>query len=100
MKKEKPAYRKNLALIITLIILISLSLIVALGISYRLTFKNIENEFSSKKIDVFEETVKPYNQLFLDKIPEISYYQGYLDSVLASKYIYTVLKKYQFVDKV
>ena len=44
--------------------LISISLILALILSYSLTKKYIQDEFSSLKIDVLDQTIEPYNQLF------------------------------------
>jgi len=72
----------------------------AFYLAYNLTSKYVENEFASQKIEVFEETLKPYNDFFQNKIPEISFYQGYLDSGQAAKYIDTVFRKFQFVDRV
>jgi len=72
----------------------------AFFLSYNLTSKYVMNEFASQKIDVLEETVKPYNVFFQNKIPEISFYQGYLDSGQTSKYIDTIFKKFQFVERV
>ncbi len=87
-------------LIISFMVLISVSLILALILGYSLTKKYVENEFSALKIDIFEQTVAPYNSLFQNKIPEISFYQGFLDSLSAVKYADTVFKKYPFVEHV
>ncbi|MEO5909512.1 MAG: HAMP domain-containing sensor histidine kinase [Pelobium sp.] len=99
MELQKNSYRKNFMLIISFMVLISVSLVLALILGYSLTKKYIENEFSSIKIDVLEETVAPYNNFFQNKIPEISFYQGFLDSLSAVKYVDTVFKKYPFVEK-
>ncbi|HEY1062510.1 MAG TPA: HAMP domain-containing sensor histidine kinase [Daejeonella sp.] len=72
----------------------------AFFLAYNLTSKYVENEFASQKIDVLEETVKPYNDFFQNKIPEISFYQGYLDSAQTSKYIDTIFRKFRFVERV
>ena len=81
-------------------VLISVSLILALILSYSLTKKYIQDEFSALKIEVLDQTIEPYNQLFQNEIPEISYYQGFLDSVSASKYVETIFKKYPFVENI
>src|SRR6476661_3544796 len=99
-REEKQLYRKNFTLVIIFLILISVSLIVALGLAYSLTSRYVENEFNTKKIDVLEETVKPYNDLFQNKIPEVSFYQGYLDSASAAKYVKGLTAKFPFIDKV
>ncbi|MBK0383183.1 HAMP domain-containing histidine kinase [Pedobacter sp. SD-b] len=100
MKAKNNSYRKNFALIISFMVLISVSLVLALILGYKLTKKYIENEFSALKIDVLEKTIAPYNTLFQNKIPEISFYQGFLDSTSAEKYADTVLKNYPFVEKI
>ena len=74
MKEYEQIYRKNFSLIISFLILITASMAVAFYLAYNLTSKYVENEFVSQKIDVLEETVRPYNNFFQNKIPEISFY--------------------------
>jgi len=100
MNKSKSIYRKNFSLIIIFLVLISVIFVVALFISYDFNAKNINNEFASKKIDVLEQTIKPYNDLFQNKIPEITSYQGFLDSTSAAKYADAVFHDYPFVKKI
>ncbi|HEY9002284.1 MAG TPA: HAMP domain-containing sensor histidine kinase [Mucilaginibacter sp.] len=100
MAAQQSIYRKNFSLIIAFLILISATFIVALFIAYGLTSTYVENEFSSKKIDVLEQTMKPYNDFFSNRIPEITYYQGYLDSTSAAKYSGTVFSDYPFVRRI
>lgn len=80
--------------------MISVTLIVAMVVSYNLTSTYVESEFASKKIDVLEETVKPYNDFFLNKIPEITSYQGYLNNNSASDYAASVFTTYPFVRRI
>ena len=100
MKPQKNIYKKNFSLIIVLLILVSVTFVIALIVCYNLTGKYVENEFSSKKIDVLEQTTKPYNDFFLNKIPEITSYQGFLDSASAAKYADSVFHNYSFVKKI
>jgi len=100
MKHYKQTYRKNFVLVIIFLVLTTAALGATLYIAYNLTNKYVENEFVSQKIEVFEETLQPYNDFFQNKIPEISFYQGYLDSIQASRYIDTILRKFNFVDRV
>ena len=100
MKTQKSFYRKNLLLVLVFLVLISVSLVVALYLAYNLTQKNITSEFVSQKINCLEETIKPYNDFFQNKIPEISFYQGFLDSTSAAKYVDTIFRKYVFVESV
>jgi two-component system phosphate regulon sensor histidine kinase PhoR len=100
MKRAHHVYRKNFSLIIIFLILISVTFVIALIVSYNLTDNYVENEFASKKIDVLEQTIKPYNDLFQSKIPEITSYQGFLDSASAAKYADSVFRDYPFVKEV
>ncbi|MXV17611.1 sensor histidine kinase [Hufsiella ginkgonis] len=100
MNDQKPFYRKNFLLILAFLVLISVSLVAALSIDYSLTTRHVENEFSSRKIEVMEESVRPYNDFFQNKVPEISYYQGFQDSASVVKYVDTLFRKYAFLNKV
>lgn len=101
MNSEKDSgYRKNFSLIVTFIVLISLVFILSLFLAFNFSKKNIENDFVSAKANVLEESIKPYNDFFLNKLPEISYYNGYLDSLTAAKFVDTVLLEYPFITKV
>jgi two-component system, OmpR family, phosphate regulon sensor histidine kinase PhoR len=100
MKGPQHIYRKNFSLIIVFLVLISVTFVIALIVSYSLNAKYVENEFASKKIDVMEQTIKPYNDLFQNKIPEITSYQGFLDSASAAKYAAAVFHDYTFVKRV
>ncbi|CAM4254053.1 two-component system, OmpR family, phosphate regulon sensor histidine kinase PhoR [Pedobacter westerhofensis] len=93
-------YRKNFLLILTFIVLISALFVLSLFLAYNFSKKFIENEFVSEKVKVLEESIKPYNEFFTNKVPEISYYNGYLDSATTSKFVDTVLNDYPFVSKV
>jgi two-component system phosphate regulon sensor histidine kinase PhoR len=100
MAVQKNVYRKNFSLIVIFLVFTAITFVVALFISYNLTAKYVENEFSSKKIEVLEQTVKPYNDFFQNKIPEITSYQGFLDSASAAKYALSVFHDYLFVKRV
>lgn len=99
MKARKTQYRRNSWLNAGFLVLIALSLIVALALAHSLIEKYVENEFNTRKIDVQEETLKAYNEFFQNRVPEISFYQGYLDSASAVKYADSVLRKYAFVSR-
>ena len=101
MVSEKDSgYRKNFSLIATFIGLVSAIFILSLFLAYNFSRKNIENDFVSAKANVLEESIKPYNDFFLNKLPEISFYNGYLDSATASKFVDTILIQYPFITKV
>lgn len=98
--EKKDGYRKNFSLILTFIVLMSVLFLLSLGLAYRFSTKYIENEFSSEKVNVLEESIKPYNDFFQKKLPEVSYYNGYLDSATAANFVDTALLEYPFVSKV
>jgi two-component system phosphate regulon sensor histidine kinase PhoR len=100
ISEKDSGYRKNFSLIVTFIALISVLFILSLFLAYNFSKKNIENDFVSAKANVLEESIKPYNDFFWNKLPEISYYNGYLDSATASKFADTILLQYPFVRKV
>ncbi len=101
MVSEKDnGYRKNFSLILTFIVLISVIFILSLFLAFNFTKKKIESDFVSAKANVLEESIRPYNDFFLNKLPEISYYNGFLDSATATKLADTILLKYPFVKRV
>jgi len=93
-------YRKNFSLILTFIVLISVLFVLSLFLAYNFSKKFIENEFVSEKVKVLEESIKPYNYFFQNEVPQITYYNGFLDSATTAKYVDTVLNNYPFVSKV
>jgi len=100
MTKQKSIYRKNFSLIIAFIVLLSAILVVALLITYNLTRKYVTNEFSSRKIEVLDQTIRPYNDFFFNKIPKITSYQGFLNQSSASQYASSVFKNSPFVRSI
>lgn len=98
--EKKDGYRKNFSLILTFIILMSVLFLLSLGLAYRFSTKYIENEFVSEKVNVLEQSIKTYNDFFQKKLPEVSFYNGYLDSATAAAFVDTVLLEYPFVSKV
>lgn len=100
ISEKKTGYRKNFSLILTFIVLMSVLFCLSLYLAYNFSKKFIENEFASEKVNVLEQSIKPYNDFFQKKLPEVSYYNGYLDSTTASNFVDTVLLEYPFVSKV
>lgn len=98
--EKKSGYRKNFSLIITFILMMSVLFAFSLLLAYRFSTKFIENEFVSEKVNVLEQSIKSYNDFFQKKLPEVSYYNGYLDSATAASFVDTVLLEYPFVSKV
>ena len=100
MDAQGNTYRKNFSLIIIFLVLISVTFIIALFVAYSLNKKYVEDEFASKKGDVLDQTIKPYQNFFLNTIPEITSYNGFLDSASAGRYGDSVFKDYSFVKKI
>lgn len=98
--EKKSGYRKNFSLIITFIVMMAVLFSLSLLLAYRFSTKFIENEFVSEKVNVLEQSIKTYNDFFKKKLPEVSYYNGYLDSTTASNFADTLLMEYPFVSKV
>ncbi|WP_316735085.1 HAMP domain-containing sensor histidine kinase [Pedobacter aquatilis] len=98
--EKKSGYRKNFSLSVTFIALISILFILSLYLAFNYSKKSIENEFVSEKVNVLEQSIQSYNEFFQNKIPEVSYYNGFLDSATASKFVDTITLKYPFVSKV
>ena len=93
-------YKKNYVLIVSFLVLISISLIIALILGYNLARKNVESAFAYQKIGVMEKTLEPYNHLIQNRIPQISFYQGYLDSLSTSTYVKNIMDESPFVNRV
>jgi two-component system phosphate regulon sensor histidine kinase PhoR len=100
MQGTQNVYRKNLLLISAFLVMISVTLVIALIITYQFTNKYVLNEFYSQKNDIQEQTAKPYFDFFNNKIPQITSNYGYLDSASAATYASDVFNDYPFVKKI
>lgn len=100
MKQQRHTYRKNYALVIAFIFVVIASLVLAIFLARDLTVKYVENEFSSRKTEVLEHNIAPFNDFFHNRIPEISFYQGYLDSSSVTTYVDSVLQSYPFIERI
>jgi len=100
MRTTDNVYRKNILLTAAFLIMISVTLVIALIIAHNFTAKYVQNEFYTRKNEVLEQTTKPYFDFFQNKIPEITSYNGFLDSASAAKYATSVFEDYPFVQKI
>ena len=100
MKTQRNAYRKNYLLVFAFAMVLTVSLVVAMILATNLTTNKVETEFSSRKGEVLEYNLLTFNDFFQNKIPEISFYQGYLDSVTASTLSDTILRNHPFVERI
>lgn len=95
---EKSRYRKNFTLILVFIGLLTIAMANALFLGYRLTQKFIENKFTGSKTEILDQSIDPYNELVFASIPQLSLYQGFLDSTSINGYSKVVFNRYPFVD--
>jgi len=100
MERLKFALNKNRLLIIAFLVLITASYIIALFLGYNFTRNFVENDFNTKKVEVFDQSLASYNDFFQNRIGEVSYYQGYLDSVSGKKYADSIILNYPIVERI
>lgn len=96
----KLSFRKNYWLIIAFLILISTLFVIALAVTYTLTSKFVDNEFEGSKVDVLEKSIAPYNDFAKNRIAEVSFYQGFLDSTSGKKYAEDIFDNFPFVERI
>lgn len=100
MTQQRNTYRVNYVLVTAFIVVVIASFVVATFLARDLTVTYVENEFSSRKVEVLEYNIGPFNAFFHNRIPEISFYQGYLDSAGVAIYADSVLQTYPFVERI
>ena len=100
MKRKKFTINKNRLLIIAFLVLVTSSYVFALFLGYNFTKNLIEKDFNTKKVEVFDRSVASYNDFFQNRISEVSYYQGYLDSLSGRKYADSILHNYPIVERI
>src|SRR5690606_7006737 len=100
MRQYNLRYRKNWGLLIAFSLLVTILFAVAVYFARIMTINFVETEFNNKKVEIFDESIQQFNEFFTEKIPEISYYQGYIDSVQATDISNVFLRKYPFVSDI
>lgn len=100
MKRPGFIINKNLVLIITFLVLITAFYIIALTLGYSFARNFVDNDFNTKKIEVFDQSLSAYNDFFQNRISEVSYYQGYLDSLSGKKYADSIIENYPIVKRI
>jgi len=87
-------------LVSAFIVVVVASFVLAAFLARDLTVTYVENEFASRKVEVLEHNIGPFNDFFQNRIPEISFYQGYLDSAGVAIYADSVFHAYPFVKRI
>jgi len=100
MTNQRDQYRTSYTLIVAFIVLITVSLIMAFFLARNLVVSDVEHEFVARKADILEASIASYTHFFDNSIPEISFYQGYLDSAGVASYADTLLTAYPFIDRI
>lgn len=99
MSKSPVRYRKNFGLLIAFLVVVTALYIVAVGLARSTVANHVESEFYNRKTEVFDNSMKPFNDFLYNGIPEVSYYQGFLDSVQARQFAERILRKNPFVER-
>jgi len=100
MTHRRNTYRVNYLLVSAFIVVVVASFILAAFLARDLTVTYVENEFASRKVEVLEHNIGAFNDFFHNRIPEISFYQGYLDSAGVAIYADSVFHAYPFVERI
>lgn len=100
MAKIDSRYRKNFGLLIVFLLFVTLLFVISVFFARTITTNFVQTDFNNRKAEVFDETIKDFNEFFQEKIPEVAYYQGFMDSIQAKDFSNTVLRKYPFVQKI
>src|SRR5690606_452859 len=100
MTHQRNLYRVNYLLVRAFIVVVGASFVMAVLLAKDLTTTYVENEFASRKVEVLEHNIGTFNDFFHNRIPEISFYQGYLDSAGVATYADSVFRAYPFVERI
>src|SRR5699024_10018845 len=98
MKKVNTGYKKNFGLLVSSVIFITALFLVSVLLARSTVRNNVTSDFNNRKVEVYDESIVLFNEFFDKRIPEISYYQGYMDADLAVEYANQVLRRYPFVE--
>jgi two-component system phosphate regulon sensor histidine kinase PhoR len=93
-------YRKNFGLLIVFLLFVTLLFVISVFFARTITTNFVQTDFNNRKAEVFDETISDFNEFFQEKIPEVAYYQGFMDSVQAKDFSNSILRKYPFVQKI
>src|SRR5690606_13704456 len=100
MTHRRNTYRVNHLLVSAFILVVIASFVLAAFLARDLTVSYVENEFASRKVEVLEHNISTFNDFFHNRIPEISFYQGYLDSAGVAVYADSLFQTYPFVERI
>ncbi len=93
----KYTYKKNIGLLIAFVVFVTILFVVSVFFARTMISNFVDSEFSNRKVEVYDKSLVPFNDFFQNRIPEISYYQGFLDTNEAKGMMDNVLRKYPFV---
>jgi len=93
----KYTYKKNIGLLIAFVVFVTILFVVSVFFARTMISNFVDSEFANRKVEVYDKSLVPFNDFFQNRIPEISYYQGFLDTNEARGMMDNVLRKYPFV---
>src|SRR5690606_5158920 len=82
------------------LLFVTLLFVISVFFARTITTNFVQTDFNNRKAEVFDETISDFNEFFQEKIPEVAYYQGFMDSVQAKDFSNAILRKYPFVQKI
>lgn len=100
MASVNSRYRKNFGLLVAFLVFVTLLFVISIFFARSLTSTFVETEFNNRKAEIFDETIKDFNEFFQERIPEIAFYQGFMDSVQAKEFANAALRRYPFVSSI
>lgn len=92
-------YQKSFGLLLAFWVVVTALFVIAAWLARSTVANHVESEFYNRKVDVLDESIKAFNDFLYNSIPEISYYQGFLDSAQARQFANTILRKNPFVEE-
>ena len=100
MSQSNIAYKRNFALIPVFMVVLTITFLIALFFGYNFTKKVVESQFATNKVEVLEETLKPYNHLVFNQIPKISIHHGFLNESSILKLSANFFKTDSFIKSI
>src|SRR5690606_33952494 len=100
MAKHSLKYRKNLGMLLAFSLLVTTLFVISVYFARIMTRNFVEAEFTYKTAESADGTIRPFYQFVSERVPEISCYQSYTDSVQAQNRSNEYLRRYPFIGRV
>ncbi len=93
-------YKENFILILFFLVLLGIAPVSFIYFGFRFEKRAVLNKFNLNKSLILDEISKSYNHLLFDQIPELSYYNGILDTATFGPIAENYLNQYTFLDSI